>query len=286
MPIEVKKLTHIYMQGTTSESVAVSDVSFSVTDGEFVGLIGPTGSGKSTLIQHLNGLLKPTSGSVFVDGVDISEKGANLRELRRKIGLVFQYPEQQVFEETVFDDIGFGPKNLGLSKEEIATRVEEAVNMVGLDRELLKRSPFELSGGQLRRVAIAGIVSMRPKVLVLDEPAAGLDPKGRDSILKNVVELHKSGITVILVSHNMEDISRLCQRLLVLHRGKLVADSPPRKVFAKAEFVRSIGLRVPEPVALMQALKDRNWSVRTDVTDVNEAFDEIIKEIGKVEVVT
>jgi energy-coupling factor transport system ATP-binding protein len=286
MPIEVKKLTHIYMQGTTSETVALSEVSFSISDGEFVGLIGPTGSGKSTLIQHLNGLLKPTSGSVFVDGIDINGKGANLKELRRKVGLVFQYPEQQVFEETVFDDIGFGPKNLGLSKEEIASRVIGAAEMVGLDRELLMRSPFELSGGQLRRVAIAGIVAMRPKVLVLDEPAAGLDPKGRDSILGNVVKFHKSGKTVILVSHNMEDVARLCQRLLVLHQGKLVADGPPRQVFANTRLIRSIGLKVPEPVSLMQALKERNWYVRTDITDVDEAFNEIVREIGKAEVVT
>jgi len=281
MPIEVRDLTHIYNKGSTSESRALSGVSFRIEDGEFVGLIGPTGSGKSTLIQHLNGLLKPSSGQVLVDGVDIWQKGMSLRTLRQKVGLVFQFPEQQVFEETVREDIAFGPKNLGLSPEEIDRRVREACGIVGLSEDLLDRSPFELSGGQLRRVAIAGVVSMRPKVLVLDEPAAGLDPRGRDDVLMNVSKMHRMGMTVILVSHNMEDVARLCQRLLVLNEGRLVADGVPRDIFSRLEFVKEIGLRPPEVVALMEGLRNRGWDVRVDVVNVEEAFAEIMKELGR-----
>ena len=279
MPIEVRDLTHIYNKGSVSESVALSHVSFRIEDGEFVGLIGPTGSGKSTLIQHLNGLLKPTEGQVLIDGRDIWEKGTNLRGIRQKVGLVFQYAEQQVFEETVWDDIAFGPKNLGLSQSEVDARVKEAAAMVGLPLELLRRSPFELSGGQLRRVAIAGVVSMKPRVLVLDEPAAGLDPRGRDEVLGHVKRMHESGMTVILVSHNMEDVARLCQRLLVLHRGRLVADGTPREVFSKADFISEVGLRPPDVVSLMEKLREKGWSVRTDVVDVEEAFHEIVREL-------
>ncbi len=281
MPIEVKHLTHIYNRGSVQESEALSDITFGIEDGEFVGLIGPTGSGKSTLIQHLNGLLKPTSGQILVDGQDIWEKGASLRDLRQKVGLVFQFPEQQVFEETVAADISFGPKNLGLPAREIEERVLEAAELVGLPAELLKRSPFELSGGQLRRVAIAGVVSMKPKVLILDEPAAGLDPKGRDGVLSSINEMHESGMTVILVSHNMEDVARLCQRLIVLEAGKLVADGSPREVFSKTEFVREVGLRPPDVVSLMEQLKLRGWNVRTDVMDLDEAYAEIKKQLRK-----
>lgn len=280
MPIEVRELTHIYNRGSTSESTALSSVSFRIEDGEFVGLIGPTGSGKSTLIQHLNGLLKPTSGTVLVDGADIWEKGRSMRSLRQKVGLVFQYAEQQVFEETVWEDIAFGPRNLGLSEGEVRSRVEAAAAMVGLPDELLERSPFELSGGQLRRVAVAGVVSMQPKVLVLDEPAAGLDPKGRDDILSYVTDMHRGGMTVILVSHNMEDVARLCQRLLVLNKGSLVADGAPREIFSKADFIAEVGLRVPDVVALMERLRERGWAVRTDVVNAEEAFSEISRELG------
>jgi len=281
MPIEVVDLTHVYNKGSTSESTALSSVSLRIEDGEFVGLIGPTGSGKSTLIQHLNGLLKPTSGRVLIDGADIWEKGRNLRALRQKVGLVFQYAEQQVFEETVEDDIAFGPRNLGLPDETVRERVKIAAEMVGITNDLLHRSPFELSGGQLRRVAVAGVVSMQPQVLVLDEPAAGLDPKGRNDILSYVTNMHKSGMTVILVSHNMEDVARLCQRLLVLNKGKLVADGSPREIFSRADFIAEVGLRAPDVVALMEKLRERGFSVRTDVINVDEAFAEITRELGK-----
>ena len=280
MSIEVRNLSHIYTQGALTEAFALSDVSFAVEDGEFIGLIGPTGSGKSTLIQHLNGLLKPTSGTVLVDGVDIWSKDVSLKEIRQKIGLVFQYPEQQVFEETVFDDIAFGPRNLGYSADEVKSSVEAAREMVGLDPELLSRSPFELSGGQLRRVAVAGILAMNPQVLVLDEPAAGLDPRGRRDILDNIERLHESGITVILVSHNMEDVAYFCDRILVLNEGKLVGDGSPREVFTQGAFLESIGLKPPEVTLLMQKLRQKGWGVREDVLTVEEAYKEIASQLG------
>jgi len=281
MPIEVRNLTHVYHKGSPSEAVALKNVSFRIENGEFVGLIGPTGSGKSTLIQHLNGLLKPTSGEVLVDGENIWDKGMSLRKLRQRVGLVFQYAEQQVFEETVRDDIAFGPRNLGLPEREVQERVLEAARMVGLPEELLNRSPFELSGGQLRRVAIAGVVAMKPEVLILDEPAAGLDPRGRDAILSSIKEMHRSGMTVILVSHNMEDVARLCERLLVLNKGELVADGSPREIFSKSEFVRKIGLKAPDVVNLMEKLRERGWNVRTDIISIDEALREILRELGK-----
>ena len=280
MSIEVRNLSHIYTQGALTEAFALSDVSFAVEDGEFIGLIGPTGSGKSTLIQHLNGLLKPTSGTVLVDGVDIWSKDVSLKKIRQKIGLVFQYPEQQVFEETVFDDIAFGPRNLGYSADEVKSSVETAREMVGLDHELLSRSPFELSGGQLRRVAVAGILAMNPQVLVLDEPAAGLDPRGRRDILDNIKRLHESGITVVLVSHNMEDVAYFCDRILVLNEGKLVGDGSPREVFTQGAFLESIGLKPPEVTLLMQKLRQKGWGVREDVLTVEEAYKEIASHLG------
>ena len=279
MSIEVRDLTHTYMEGTLSEVTALSGISFSIQDGEFVGLIGATGSGKSTLIQHLNGLLKPTSGMVLIDGVDIWSKGVSLKKIRQKIGLVFQYPEQQVFEETVLDDIAFGPRNLGFSQEEIEIQVEEARRVVGLDRELLSRSPFELSGGQVRRVAIAGILATKPKVLILDEPAAGLDPRGRREILDNVKKLHGMGMTVILVSHNMDDVARFCQRIMILNEGRLVTDASPREVFSQGRFLESLGLKSPDVTVLMERLKDKGWDVREDVLTVEEAYREIMKEL-------
>lgn len=281
MPIEVSNLTHTYMKGTTSEVTAISGVSFRIEDGEFVGLIGATGSGKSTLIQHLNGLLRPTSGTVLVDGVDIWSKGVSLKQIRRKIGLVFQYPEQQVFEETVYDDIAFGPRNLGFSQAEVEARVEKACELVGLDKKLLPRSPFELSGGQVRRVAIAGILAIQPKVLILDEPTAGLDPKGRMEILDNIKQLHETGMTVILVSHNMDDVARLCERVMVLEKGTLVFDGPAREVFTQREFLYSKQLRPPEVTLLMEKLRQRGWAVRQDVLTVEEAYAEIMKELRK-----
>ncbi|HHT84987.1 MAG: energy-coupling factor transporter ATPase [Bacillota bacterium] len=281
MPIEVRNLTHTYMKGTTSEVTAISGIDFRVDDGEFIGLIGATGSGKSTLIQHLNGLLRPTAGNVIVDGVDIWSKGVSLKQIRRKIGLVFQYPEQQVFEETVYDDIAFGPRNLGFSQTETEERVKKACTLVGLDRDLLSRSPFELSGGQVRRVAIAGILAIQPKVLILDEPTAGLDPKGRAEILDNIKQLHESGMTVILVSHNMDDVARLCERVMVLDRGKLVADGPAREVFSQREFLESMKLKPPEVTVLMEKLRKRGWAVRNDVLTVEEAHAEIVKELRR-----
>ncbi|MGI6621123.1 MAG: energy-coupling factor transporter ATPase [Bacillota bacterium] len=281
MPIEVANLTHTYMKGTTSEVTAISGISFRIDDGEFVGLIGATGSGKSTLIQHLNGLLKPTSGKVMVDGVDIWSKGVSLKEVRRKIGLVFQYPEQQVFEETVYDDIAFGPRNLGYSQTEVESQVKKACALVGLAPDLLSRSPFELSGGQARRVAIAGILAIQPKVLILDEPTAGLDPRGRTEILDNIKALHRNGMTVILVSHNMDDVARLCERVMVLDRGKLVADGPAREVFSRREFLESMRLKPPEVTILMEKLRKRGWAVRNDVLTVEEAYAEIVEELRR-----
>lgn len=281
MSIEVRNLSHIYTQGALTEAFALSDVSFTIENGEFIGLIGPTGSGKSTLIQHLNGLLKPSSGNVFVDGVDIWSKEVSLKKIRQKIGLVFQYPEQQVFEETVFDDIAFGPRNLGYSSDEVKSSVETARQMVGLEAELLSRSPFDLSGGQLRRVAVAGILAMKPDVLVLDEPAAGLDPRGRKDILDNIKRLHETGITVVLVSHNMEDVAYFCERILVLNEGRLVGDGSPREVFTQGTFLESMGLKPPEVTVLMQKLKSRGWSVREDVLTVEEAYKEITCHLEK-----
>lgn len=278
MAIRVEHLTHIYMPGTPMEAVALEDVSLEIADGEFVGLIGQTGSGKSTLVQHFNGLLKPTSGKVYVDGLDLGAKGTDLKEVRRRVGLVFQYPEHQLFEETVFADIAFGPRNMGLEGEELTRRVREAMEMVGLDYESLKdRSPFELSGGQMRRVAIAGVLAMKPKGLVLDEPTAGLDPRGRNEILQQVKELHRRfGLTVVLVSHRMEDVARLADRLLVMHQGRLVLTGTTREVFRQAEVLQEIGLGVPQVTELMRRLRGRWPKLPVDVLTVEEAEREIL----------
>ena len=278
MSIVVENLTHIYGKGTPNQVVALDNVNLSIQDGEFVGIIGPTGSGKSTLVQHLNGLLKPTSGRVLVDGIDIGAKGVNLRDIRRRVGLIFQYPEHQLFEETVYADVAFGPRNVGLAEEEVRRRVVEAIRSVGLDESVLERSPFELSGGQMRRVAIAGVLAMMPGTLVLDEPTAGLDPRGRDDILEHVRTLHREkGITVILVSHNMEDIARLASRVVVMHRGRIIVDAEPRIVFSQVDILKEIGLAPPELVELMLKLKSRGWDVRTDVLTVAEARQEILR---------
>jgi len=236
MPIiEVKHLTHVYMRGTPFEAVALSDVSFEISAGEFVGLIGHTGSGKSTLIQHLNGLLKPDAGDVIVDGLNLADKNTNIKEIRRKVGLVFQYPEYQLFEETIFKDIAFGPMNMGVSEEDLPDIVRDAMLMVGLDYEKLKdRSPFELSGGQRRRVALAGGLAMRPSVLILDEPTAGLDPVGREALLDMLKTLQReNGITIIMVSHSMEDVARLAERIMVMNKGKLLIMGTANEVFRK-----------------------------------------------------
>jgi len=273
MSIIIKNLTHVYMPGTPFESIALKDINWEINDGEFWGLIGHTGSGKSTLIQHLNGLLKPTSGEIIIDGVNIREKGVNLKEIRHKIGLVFQYPEHQLFEETVEKDVAFGPKNMGLSDDEVINRVKEALEAVGLNYEKIKdRSPFELSGGQMRRVAIAGVLAMKPKVLILDEPTVGLDPKGRDEILEEIVELKRRyNMTIILVSHSMEDIARLVDKIAVLHKGRLIKCGTPKEIFKDKESLSSIGLDIPQVTHLMYRLKERGIDVPTDVLTVEEA---------------
>lgn len=278
MPIIVEHLSYIYGAGTPFEIKALDDVDFSIQEGEFVGIIGQTGSGKSTLIQHLNGLIKPTRGRVLVDEHDLTAKGADLRKVRQQVGLVFQYPEHQLFEETVAKDVAFGPKNLGLSKAEVDERVWQALSLVGLSAdELADRSPFELSGGQMRRVAIAGVLAMRPKILILDEPTAGLDPSGRDELLAELQALHQnSGLTVVLVSHSMEEIARVASRLIVLHQGAIFADGTPRQVFAKAAELRAIGLGVPQVTELMQGLRCCGIAVPEVALSVQEAKEIIL----------
>ncbi|NTW70730.1 MAG: energy-coupling factor transporter ATPase [Eubacteriaceae bacterium] len=283
MSIEITKLSHIYSQNTPFESSALCEVSAVIEKGDFIGLIGHTGSGKSTLIQHLNVLLKPTSGSILIDGVDINAKGTKVRDIRQKVGLVFQYPEHQLFEETVAKDVAYGPGNLGLPENEIVQRVKDAVNMVGLDYEKIKdKSPFELSGGQMRRVAIAGVLAMSPDILILDEPTAGLDPKGRDDILKVIKELHKeNNITVILVSHSMEDIAKHVNKIMVMYNGKIEFYDTPEKVFAQADRLEEIGLGVPQVTYLMKELKKTDPLVRDDIYTIDQAKAEIINMLRR-----
>lgn len=278
MPINIRNLSSIYSPGTPFEVRALDEISLDIGEGEFIGIIGPTGSGKSTLVQHFNGLNRPTQGEVVVDGVNLAAKTVDLRAVRQSVGLIFQYPEHQLFEETVFADVAFGPKNQGVPKEELRERVYEALALVGLEPDrIIDRSPFELSGGQMRRVAIAGVLAMRPKVLVLDEPTAGLDPKGRDELLAQLKQLHgKSVQTVILVSHSMEDIARVATRLIVLAQGRLVADGTPRTVFAQAEMLTSIGLGVPQVTELMLALRQCGYDVPPVALTAAEARDIIL----------
>ncbi len=273
--MELKNVNYIYNPGTPFESHALKDVNLRVQRGEFIGLIGHTGSGKSTLVQHLNGLMHPTSGTIIVDGVDITVKKISLVNVRQKVGLVFQYPEHQLFEETVYEDIAFGPKNLELNEAGVEERVREAMHRVGLDFETFKdRSPFELSGGQKRRVAIAGVLAMRPSVLVLDEPTAGLDPYGRDEVLGEIKNLYETtDMTIILVSHSMEDVARLVERILVMDQGQLVMDDTPRAIFKRADELETMGLGVPEITRFMRALKAKGLDVPTDVITVEEAYD-------------
>jgi len=257
---------------------ALRNVSLTIEDGEFVGLIGHTGSGKSTLVQHFNGLLRPTAGTVFVDGVDIFGKDVNLRKVRQKVGMVFQYPEYQLFGETVFEDVAFGPKNMGVPDAELPGRVDQALALVGLDPGLKERSPFELSGGQKRKVAIAGVLAMQPQILILDEPTAGLDPKGRDEVLSLVAYLHqKENKTIVLVSHSMEDVARLAQRLIVMARGKIVLEGPPEVVFRQADYLEAIGLGVPQVTKLLQALKKQGFAVDPDHYTIEAVEDEIVR---------
>ncbi|MCX7883980.1 MAG: energy-coupling factor transporter ATPase [Caloramator sp.] len=279
MSIKIENLVYKYMIGTPFEKTAIDDVSLEIKDGEFIGLIGHTGSGKSTLIQQLNGLLKPTSGKIYIDGEDITSKDINLKKIRQKVGLVFQYPEYQLFEETIFKDVAFGPQNLGLSDDEILKRVRRALEIVGIDFEKYKdKSPFDLSGGQRRRIAIAGILAMEPKILILDEPTAGLDPKGRDEILEEIRKLHKEyNNTVILVSHSMEDVAKLVDRLIVMYKGKNILTGTPREVFMEIETLEKIGLAVPQVTYLVRELRKRGINIREDIITVKEAQDEILR---------
>ena len=272
MSIQVKNLTHIYSPGMPDEQVALEDVSFSVADGEVVGVIGHTGSGKSTMLQHLNGLLKPSSGTIVVGDVDITEKGVAMREIRKRVGLVFQYPEYQLFEETCYKDIAFGPKNMGIKEDQIDKYVKEAARMVGLSPEILDKSPFELSGGQKRRVAIAGVMAMNPKVLILDEPASGLDPKGREQILGLIREYHEQmKNTVLLVSHSMEDIAKNVSKILVMNESKLFCYDDTVKVFHRSEELVSMGLAVPQITRVINRLKAMGIDIKDDVYTVGYA---------------
>lgn len=279
MSIKIENLTHIYMPKTPFEKKALDEVNLSIEDGEFVALIGHTGSGKSTLIQHLNGLLEPSSGKIIVDGIDITEKGVKLADIRKKVGLVFQYPEYQLFEETIEKDIAFGPANLGLNEDEILTRVKRAMKMVGLDYEKYKNvSPFELSGGQKRRVAIAGVIAMEPKVLILDEPTAGLDPKGREDILEQIKILHDEyKMTIILVSHSMEDVGKLAERIIVMNHGKVALQGKPKDVFKEIDTLEEIGLGAPQVTYLMRELKRRGFNVSEEVFTVEQGKEELLK---------
>ena len=278
MPIELKNVTHTYSEGSAFQATAIRDVSLTIEDGEFIAVVGHTGSGKSTLVQHLNGLLKPTGGQILIDGEDLNAPGADRRRIRQKVGLVFQYPEYQLFEETVAKDIAFGPKNLGLSAGEIDARGRRAMAHVHLDYDkYAQRSPFELSGGQMRRVAIAGVLAMEPKVLILDEPTAGLDPRGRDRILGMVQELHaKGGTTVIMVSHSMDDVARLATRLVVMSKGELVATGTPREIFRQVDMMESIGLGVPEAARLCALLRQRGVNLPDDLYTPEELRDSLL----------
>ena len=274
------------MPKTPFETIALDDINLELEEGKFYALIGHTGSGKSTLIQHLNGLLKPTSGKIFVDGTDITDKSTVMSEIRKKVGLVFQYPEYQLFEETIEKDIAFGPRNLGLDEEEVLRRVKRAMEMVGLEYEKYKDlSPFEISGGQKRRVAIAGVVAMEPKVLILDEPIAGLDPRGRDAILKQLKKLHEEyKHTVILVTHSMEDVAEIADEVIVMSGAKVLIKATPREVFTNISMLEEVGLGAPQITYLMRALKERGLSVREDIFTVKEAKAEIqrvLKEGGQ-----
>ncbi len=276
--IQTKGLTHIYSQNTPFSKTAVDNVDLTIEKGEFIGVIGHTGSGKSTLIQHLNGLLKPTSGTVLIDGENIWQDKARLHACRFKVGLVFQYPEYQLFEETVEKDIAFGPKNMGLSNDEIAERVREAAEFVGLKEKHLSRSPFDLSGGQKRRAAIAGVIAMRPEVLILDEPAAGLDPKGRERILSQIKSYHeKTGSTVLLVSHSMEDIARFAGRVLVLGNGKVTMFDSVENVFSRADELIAMGLEVPQITRVFLNLAKQGFDVRRNIYTIQDAKNEILR---------
>ena len=281
MSVKVENLTHIYNEGLPHESVAVQDVSFSIEDGQIAGIIGHTGSGKSTLVQHLNGLIKPKTGSIYIYGENICDGKTVMREIRKKVGLVFQYPEYQLFEETVFKDVAFGPKNIGLADEELEDRVREAIELVGLDYEQIKdKSPFDLSGGQKRRVAIAGVIAMKPKVLILDEPTAGLDPKAHRDVLDMIIRVHEheNNIT-IMVSHNMEDIASMCDKVIVMDRAHAVMEGTPEEVFARRAELKQMGLAAPPVTELIDMLNDRGFKLDGNILTRDRAVEEIYKAI-------
>lgn len=278
MPLILDHVNYVYGGDTELAVHALKDVNLVIPDGQFIGLIGHTGSGKSTLVQHLNGLLKPTSGAIYFNGEDIHDSDYDKKKLRSKVGLVFQYPEHQLFEIDAFSDVCFGPKNLGLSKKETELRAYASLKQVGLEDEYFYQSPFDLSGGQKRRVAIAGVLAMKPDILVLDEPTAGLDPKGRDEILDQIAKLHEEmGITVILVSHSMEDVAKYVERIIVMNKGSVLYDDVPKKVFAHYKELEQVGLAAPQVTYIMQALRGKGLPVNTEVTTIPEARDEIVR---------
>ncbi len=282
MSIILNHVNYIYDEDTAMAHPALIDINLKIPDGQFIGLIGHTGSGKSTLIQHLNGLIAPSSGNVFFDNEDINDRGYDKKKLRANVGLVFQYPEHQLFETDCFKDVCFGPKNLGLSQKEVELRAFEALEQVGFDKEYFYQSPFDLSGGQKRRVAIAGVLAMKPRVLILDEPTAGLDPKGREDILNLISGLHeKMNITIILVSHSMEDVADYVERIIVMNKGRVVYDDVPKEVFSHYKELEEIGLAVPQVTYCMQELKAAGFEVDTTVTTLEEAKNEILKAFGK-----
>ena len=281
MSIEVRNISYIYMPKSPYERLALDDVSITIPEGKITAIAGHTGSGKSTLIQHLNGLISPTSGSVLVDGVDIAAKGQAARAARRSVGMVFQYPEHQLFEETVEQDIAFGPKNYGMSPEEISERVRFAMDFVQLDyKEYSQRSPFQLSGGQMRRAAIAGVVALKPKYLVLDEPTAGLDPKGREELMQRIMKLHRQEKnTIILVSHSMDDIARFADNVVIMNRGRVLMEGTPREVFVREDFIRQAGLDVPQITNIVKALKIRGWDISSNIYTMDEAVNAIFQAV-------
>jgi len=279
--IKAENIRFVYGTGTSFEKTALSDVSFEIEKGEFIGIIGHTGSGKSTLVQLLNGLLKPTSGKIYLNGKDIWEKPKKIRNVRFKVGMVFQYPEYQLFDETVYKDISYGPQNMGLSDEEIDEKVRSAAEFVGLKKELLEKSPFELSGGEKRRAAIAGVIAMDPEVLILDEPTAGLDPLGRDALLSQIQDYHDvRKNTVILVSHSMEDIARVADRILVMSHGEKYMLDTPENVFSKGRELEKLGLQVPQVTKIMLLLKESGIKVNQNILTVEQAFTEIVNHLG------
>ncbi len=280
MPVVIENLTHIYAPGTPFEKKAINNITLSIHDGEFVGLIGHTGSGKSTLIQHINALMQPTSGKVIVNGIDTSMPKSGL-EIRKSVGLVFQYPEYQLFEETIEKDVAFGPRNLGCTEEEVKQRVSHALSLVGIDESLYQSSPFDLSGGQKRRVAIAGVLAMSPKILILDEPSAGLDPAGRADMRNLIQNIKNEGVTVIMVSHSMDDVSKMCDRIIVMNKGSIALDGAPREVFKHTHLLESIHLGVPATSKLRERLNQNGFNLPEDIYTIEDMKTAILENLQR-----